>query len=221
MKNLILLFLLSSSFILPTKAGLLSLSPVSYNYYALYSVDATGSVTVCNAPPAVKVVFEFRTCNMGKITTKYVQTKSNGEIIYQGGDNTVQYTYVISSDHKHMAQVMYMLGDWFSTTWFTTDKNEQMAFYKNNKQHQTNGVRFANSYSISTSQSSTSSQTSSSAYTTCKVCGGTGVCQSCHGQGGEWRDTGYYTGSNSKSWISCPSCNGNKRCYMCHGTGRY
>ena len=62
---------------------------------------------------------------------------------------------------------------------------------------------------------------SSSTYTQCRTCGGSGVCTSCHGSGGEWRDTGYYTGSGSKSWINCPSCNGNKRCFNCHGTGRY
>ncbi len=61
---------------------------------------------------------------------------------------------------------------------------------------------------------------SNSTYSTCRICGGTGVCTSCHGTGGEWRDTGYYTGSNSKSWISCPSCNGSKRCFNCHGTGK-
>lgn len=59
-----------------------------------------------------------------------------------------------------------------------------------------------------------------SAYSTCRICAGSGVCTSCHGTGGEWRDTGYYTGSNSKSWINCPSCRGNKRCFNCHGTGR-
>lgn len=61
---------------------------------------------------------------------------------------------------------------------------------------------------------------SGSAHSTCRTCGGSGVCTSCHGKGGEWRDTGYYTGSGAKSWIECPSCRGNKRCYMCHGTGR-
>lgn len=70
------------------------------------------------------------------------------------------------------------------------------------------------------SNSSSSSRGASSAYTTCRICGGSGVCTSCHGSGGEWRDTGYYTGENVKSWIDCPSCHGNKRCFNCHGTGR-
>lgn len=61
---------------------------------------------------------------------------------------------------------------------------------------------------------------SSSSSSICRTCGGSGVCQSCHGKGGEWRDTGYYTGSGNHSWISCPSCNGSKRCYNCHGSGR-
>lgn len=65
-----------------------------------------------------------------------------------------------------------------------------------------------------------SSGGSSSVYTTCRICGGTGTCTSCHGKGGEVRDTGYYTGSGSKSWISCPSCNGSTRCFNCHGTGK-
>lgn len=61
---------------------------------------------------------------------------------------------------------------------------------------------------------------SGSVYTTCNSCGGSGVCRSCNGRGGEWRDTGYYTGSNNKSWINCPSCGGSGRCYMCHGRGK-
>lgn len=65
------------------------------------------------------------------------------------------------------------------------------------------------------------SSSNSSVYTKCSVCGGSGVCRSCNGRGGEWRDTGYYTGSDVRSWIECPSCRGNTRCYMCHGSGRY
>lgn len=61
---------------------------------------------------------------------------------------------------------------------------------------------------------------SGSTYRTCPSCSGTGTCSSCHGSGGEWRDTGYYTGSSTKSWISCPSCRGSKRCFNCHGSGR-
>ncbi len=61
---------------------------------------------------------------------------------------------------------------------------------------------------------------SSSSSSTCRICGGSGTCTSCHGQGGSWQDTGYYTGSGNKSWINCPSCNGSKRCFNCHGTGR-
>ena len=58
-------------------------------------------------------------------------------------------------------------------------------------------------------------------YNRCRTCNGSGVCTSCRGRGGEWRDTGYYTGSNVKSWISCGSCSGNGRCFNCHGSGRY
>lgn len=64
------------------------------------------------------------------------------------------------------------------------------------------------------------SSSSGSLYTQCRICGGSGVCTSCHGTGGEWRDTGYYTGSGSQSWIECPSCHGSKKCFNCHGTGR-
>lgn len=61
---------------------------------------------------------------------------------------------------------------------------------------------------------------SSSESSTCRICHGTGVCSSCHGRGGEFRDSGYYTGSGSKSWIDCPSCNGSKKCFNCYGSGR-
>ena len=57
-------------------------------------------------------------------------------------------------------------------------------------------------------------------YNTCRICGGSGICTSCGGTGGEWRDTGYYTGSNTKSWIDCGSCRGSKQCFNCFGTGR-
>lgn len=83
-----------------------------------------------------------------------------------------------------------------------------------------NNTTYNNNYNQSRSSSSSSSSRSSSAYTTCRICGGSGTCTSCHGKGGEWRDTGYYTGSDSKSWIDCGSCRGNKRCFNCHGTGR-
>lgn len=68
--------------------------------------------------------------------------------------------------------------------------------------------------------SSNSPSSSGGVYSTCRICGGSGVCTSCNGRGGEFRDTGYYSGTNTKSWINCPSCNGNKRCFNCHGTGR-
>ncbi|MBR0275465.1 MAG: hypothetical protein IJQ76_04585 [Prevotella sp.] len=67
---------------------------------------------------------------------------------------------------------------------------------------------------------SDNSSGSGSAYTTCRICGGSGTCTSCGGRGGEYRDTGYYTGSSIQSWIPCPSCRGSKKCFNCHGTGR-
>lgn len=70
------------------------------------------------------------------------------------------------------------------------------------------------------SSSGGSGSSGGSTYRTCPSCGGSGTCSSCHGSGGEWRDTGYYTGSGSRSWISCPSCSGSKRCFNCHGSGR-
>jgi len=57
-------------------------------------------------------------------------------------------------------------------------------------------------------------------YNICRICGGTKICTSCGGTGGEWRDTGYYTGSNTKSWIPCGSCHGSRQCFNCFGTGR-
>lgn len=68
--------------------------------------------------------------------------------------------------------------------------------------------------------SSSSGRSNSSTYTTCRVCGGTKKCTSCHGKGGEWRNTGYYTGSGNNSWINCPSCKGSRRCFNCNGTGK-
>lgn len=70
------------------------------------------------------------------------------------------------------------------------------------------------------SGSRSSSSGRSSAYTTCRICGGSGVCTSCGGTGGSWKETGYYTGTDTRTWINCGSCRGNKRCFNCHGTGR-
>lgn len=68
-------------------------------------------------------------------------------------------------------------------------------------------------YSGGGSSSSTSSRS-------CSSCGGTGVCKRCHGKCGDYKDTGYYTGSPSKSWINCGGCNGNGKCSICRGMGR-
>ena len=86
--------------------------------------------------------------------------------------------------------------------------------------HNANGNNYYNGNSSSNYYNNSSGNYSNSTTTTCRICGGSGVCTSCHGKGGEWRDTGYYTGSGNKSWIDCPSCNGSKRCFNCHGTGR-
>lgn len=61
----------------------------------------------------------------------------------------------------------------------------------------------------------------SSTYTTCRSCGGSGVCTSCNGKRGYYVDSGTYTGYNTRVWKDCPSCNGTGRCFNCHGTGRY
>lgn len=76
------------------------------------------------------------------------------------------------------------------------------------------------SFMSGSSSSMTGSSSSSSAYTTCRICGGTGICTTCGGKKGQWMDTGYYTGSGNQSWIECASCHGTTRCFNCHGTGR-
>ncbi len=93
---------------------------------------------------------------------------------------------------------------------------------RNQSRHHNNysgGISY--NYNYNNYNNNSSSSSSSSTYTTCSTCGGSGVCSSCHGTGGSWKDTGYYIGSDVKSWINCPSCNGNKKCFMCHGRGKY
>ena len=68
--------------------------------------------------------------------------------------------------------------------------------------------------------SSSNNSANHSVYTTCTSCGGSGVCQRCHGECGSWSDTGYYTGSNVKSWINCTSCRGSGKCTICYGRGK-
>lgn len=53
----------------------------------------------------------------------------------------------------------------------------------------------------------------------CSECGGSTICSRCHGEGGSWENTGYYTGSGTKSWINCPRCGGSTKCFLCRGTG--
>ncbi len=101
----------------------------------------------------------------------------------------------------------------------TVTQNNDNNSYNNNYNNNSSNYYYNNNSSNYYNNNSNSNN-SSSTYTTCRICGGTGVCTSCHGTGGEWRDTGYYTGSGSKSWIECPSCRGNKKCFNCHGTGR-
>lgn len=63
-----------------------------------------------------------------------------------------------------------------------------------------------------------SSTTPSSASTssTCSICNGSGVCTSCQGHKGSWKESG---GSEEKVWVDCPSCKGTGRCVTCAGTG--
>lgn len=97
----------------------------------------------------------------------------------------------------------------------TNNSNNSYNNYNNYSGGSTYTPNYNNNYN------SNSSSSSSSTYTTCSTCGGSGVCTSCHGTGGSWQDTGYYTGSGTKSWINCPSCNGSKKCFMCYGRGKY
>ena len=83
-----------------------------------------------------------------------------------------------------------------------------------------NGKSSSGGYYAPPANNGSNSGSGSSGYSTCRICGGSKTCTSCHGNGGEWRETGYYTGSGSKSWIACPSCNGSKKCFNCRGTGR-
>ena len=77
-----------------------------------------------------------------------------------------------------------------------------------------------NSVSGGFSGSSSGGSSGSSVYTKCTTCNGTGVCTGCGGRRGEWRDTGYYTGNNTKTWIDCGSCRGSGRCGVCYGRGK-
>lgn len=64
------------------------------------------------------------------------------------------------------------------------------------------------------------SNSSHSLYTKCTTCNGTGVCTGCNGRCGEWRNTGYYIGTDTKSWIECGSCRGSGKCAICFGRGK-
>ena len=100
----------------------------------------------------------------------------------------------------------------------TNNSNNSYNNYNNYSGGNTYNYNYNNN---SNNYNNNNSSSSSSTYTTCSTCGGSGVCTSCHGTGGSWQDTGYYTGSGTKSWINCPSCNGSKKCFMCYGRGKY
>lgn len=46
----------------------------------------------------------------------------------------------------------------------------------------------------------------------CRVCGGTGRCTSCNGNGSGWKQT-----ANTSL---CASCNGSGKCFNCYGSGK-
>lgn len=64
------------------------------------------------------------------------------------------------------------------------------------------------------------SSSNSSVYTTCNSCNGTGVCPSCNGKKGSWKDTGYRVGQDIRSWIDCGNCRGRGTCPICYGRGK-
>lgn len=60
--------------------------------------------------------------------------------------------------------------------------------------------------------SGSSGDTSRHGYTTCKSCGGTGLCRACHGNG-------HFVGRDGDVY-PCLSCNRSGQCGVCHGQKR-
>lgn len=60
--------------------------------------------------------------------------------------------------------------------------------------------------------SGSSGDTSRHGYTTCKACGGTGLCPACHGNG-------HFVGRDGDVY-PCLSCNRSGQCRVCHGQKR-
>ena len=129
--------------------------------------------------------------------------------VYSADENSNFYFKIY--DNKKIVAELYIFGGNLYTTAFYDRK-------PSSRRNSGSSGSFGGTFTIPDNSGSSSS--SGSTYRTCPSCGGSGTCSSCHGSGGEWRDTGYYTGSGSRSWISCPSCSGSKRCFNCHGSGR-
>lgn len=76
------------------------------------------------------------------------------------------------------------------------------------------GATMTNGYTPSTSSSYSSAVSSSS--TTCRRCGGSGLCQTCKGAGKVYDWGPASITSKTKYTHKCSVCNGTGKCSVCH-----
>lgn len=139
-----------------------------------------------------------------------------GDCLYRQNFQSGWVNYVVSADGRHMSQSVYTYGQLRYTTFYTSSRDEQQAYYAANKHKQTGGITFDSSWGDSNGSSLSSQEKS-----TCSHCGGTGVNPSSTNIDCYTSWLKYYSYSKSK----CPYCSKlsrhyHDRCSFCMGSGR-
>lgn len=163
---LLLVFIFSE---LVASAGLLS--GIFKTYYPTHSIGFNGAISVYNdGGTTAKFGNPF---TFGQAApAKFIKTLPSGDALYRNVSQYGKIEYVISPDHSRMAQVVFMFGDWTTTTWYVESKEEQLAFYNANKHCQSRGITFDYSWKDSSGDSHSSTPKRKSS---CSSCGGSGV----------------------------------------------
>lgn len=161
---------------------------------ALFYIDKNGN-QIDNVPTLLYLVEE------GPYASKYILENKNYDIEYA----------IITPDNKQVA--IMSENEYMSyQTLYNISKESREGIDGNQQQGRSAGSSLGIGIGTSTTSNSSSSRQ-------CTVCGGSGVCKSCHGSGGYWAEIGGYVGTYEKKWCDCPSCHGNRKCYLCYGSG--
>lgn len=212
----ILIFCLST---FVAKAGFLTSTVSNVVFYPTFLLGANGEIKVFNDGGTEAELSSAFYLRFGSAEPAYyIDILESGDLLYRLSNQYGRVDYVVSDDEQHMAKSVYMNGQWVFTTYYTTSRDEQQAFYAENKHKQTGGITFDYSWGDSNGSSSNRSTRGNS---TCSFCGGSGVDRSSNTGGSLTSWVKYYNNSGRK----CPYCGGytehfHDKCPHCMGSGR-